>query len=242
MDEALYHAFAEVGDTHWWFRGRRDVVAAAMASTVGPPAGNLQVFEVGCGAGAMHSVLGPYGPTHAIDMSADAVDYCAGRYAGVSVGQVPDDLPAPGSVDLVAAFDVIEHIDDDHGAVRAIHESLRPGGWFVCTVPAFQFLWSSHDEVNHHKRRYRRAQLRQLLMDSGFDVEKLTYFNSWLFPAVVAARMLSRLRHREAASDLAMPGPRVNAVLSRLFGSEARIVSRTSLPVGVSLLAIGRRR
>ncbi len=244
MDHALYDEFAEVGDDHWWFRGRRHIVGSVLAAELGEPSASLRVFEVGCGTGAMLDILAPHGAVGAIDMSPEAVAYCHERHPGladVRVGQIPDDLPAPESVDVIAAFDVMEHLDDDVEALARIRQALRPGGRFVCTVPAFQFLWSAHDEINHHKRRYRARMLRARLVEAGFIVDRLTYFNSWLFPVAVAVRLASRIRGGPARSDLAMPPAWLNELLTRLFSSEARVLRKRSLPVGVSLLAVGRR-
>src|SRR5438067_3651778 len=184
MEDALYDEFAQLGEDHWWFRGRRDVVRGVLAQQLGAPNGGLELFEVGCGTGAMLEILYPYGTVGAIDMSAQAVEHCRQQHPGVAdvhVGRVPDDLPAPGTVDVIAAFDVIEHIDDDVGALRSIRAALRPGGRLVCTVPAFQFLWSAHDVVNHHHRRYRKRLLTTRLREAGFELERVSYFNSWLF-------------------------------------------------------------
>jgi hypothetical protein len=108
-------------------------------------------------------------------------------------------------------------------------------------VPAFEFLWSDHDVAHHHYRRYTRSMLRRRLEDAGFAVERLTYFNTLLFPAVAAVRVLQRLRPgRGGGSDAGLPGPTVNRILLRLFSTERRILRVTSLPVGISLLAVCR--
>ena len=102
---------------------------------------------------------------------------------------VPD-----GHYDLIGAFDVIEHIDDDRAALASIATKLKPGGKFVMTVPAHQWMWSAHDVVNHHKRRYSKAALKALIDGSPMKLLKVGYFNSLLFPLAVAERAASKLR------------------------------------------------
>jgi hypothetical protein len=113
-----------------------------------------------------------------------------------------------------------------------------PGGLFVCTVPAFRFLWSGHDVVNQHRRRYSRRELRQRLEAAGFAIEQLTYFNALLFPAVAGVRLIRRGRSETPRSDMALPPRWANRLLLRLFRSERRLVRRGTLPFGVSLLAV----
>jgi SAM-dependent methyltransferase len=216
-----------------------------LEEAVGTGRRDIRIFDVGCGAGEMLDILTAYGRVGAIDMSDKAVSYCRDRLGDavdVNVGRIPDDLPPAGSMDLITAFDVIEHIDDDVGALKAIHNALRPGGLFVCTVPAFQFLWSHHDEVNHHKRRYRAPLLRERLENAGYRIDHLSYFNTWLFPVAAAARLAQRVRPSadDSGSDLSMPPGPVNEILTRLFASERHVVRRHRLPFGVSLVAVAR--
>jgi SAM-dependent methyltransferase len=195
----------------------------------------------------MTDMLREFGSVEGIDAAAQAVAYCGARFGetvDVRLGSIPHDLPPAGQADVITAFDVIEHLDDDRSALLAIHHSLPPGGTLVVTVPAFAFLWSNHDVVNHHRRRYTRPQLQGLLESVGFVVEGISYFNTWLFPAAAAIRVLGRhhrSRHRVATDDFTMPPAWLNRLLLELFASEARVLRFTSLPVGVSIFALARR-
>ncbi len=251
MDDSLQQQFAQIEAVHWWFQGRRHIVGTVIAPYLPletSPGQRPRIFDVGCGTGEMLDMLSASGTVAAIDVSEQAVQRCKQRFGdvvAVAVGRVPDDLPTRGSADVLTAFDVIEHLDDDGKALRGFHRSLSDGGTLVVTVPALNLLWGPHDVLNHHRRRYTRSQLRQRLEDAGFAVIRISYFNTWLFPVVAMVRATRRLRNRgeqpEAASDFTMPSPLVNRFLLALFSSEAAVLRRCSLPIGVSLLAVCRK-
>jgi SAM-dependent methyltransferase len=139
--------------------------------------------------------------------------------------------------DLVGAFDVIEHIDDDKAALASIASRLKPGGKLVMTVPAHQWMWSAHDVVNHHKRRYSKSALKQLIAASPLRLDALGYFNSLLFPVAVAERLSSKIRGKDEA-DLSVPAGPINAALEGVFAAERQLVGRLPLPPGLSLFAV----
>jgi SAM-dependent methyltransferase len=143
--------------------------------------------------------------------------------------------------DLIGAFDVIEHIDDDAAALVSIATKLKPGGKFVMAVPAHQWMWSAHDVVNHHKRRYSRRALKALIDGSPLALEKIGFFNSLLFPLAVAERAASKLRGKESA-DVALPPAPLNSGLELIFGLERHLVGRLPLPIGLSLFAVASAR
>jgi SAM-dependent methyltransferase len=244
MDLALYHQFAQIEDTHWWFRGRRDVVQCAMRQWL-PAHQTPRILDVGCGTGAMLELLSQFGSVEGLDCESAAIDYCRQRF-GKAIelhnGLVPEGLPDGSEYDLITAFDVIEHIPDAVAALRGMRDLLAPRGHLVCTVPAYQFLWSSHDEINHHCRRYTERLLRSQLTDAGFKVRRASYFNTLLFPPIAAIRLARRaLGLREAKSDFFEAPRPINEVLARLFRLESLLVPSISLPFGVSLIAVAQR-
>jgi hypothetical protein len=166
MDESHYAELRDFEDRHWWFIGRRAIVADCL---------------------------------------------------------LPDNFPFDGRFDLIAMFDVLEHIEDDRGALCTCREHLD--GCLVLTVPTFPFLWSEHDRRLHHKRRYTKRSLHELLL---------------LFPAIAAARTWKTFT-RSTQTDLAMPAAWMNAFLARLFSAERYAMGRVSLPFGVSLIAVAGR-
>jgi SAM-dependent methyltransferase len=250
VDADLLATFADIQWTHWWFRGRRAVLDDVLARRLGGPPSrrNLEVqrvLEVGCGTGAMVPVLAKYGAVTGMDPSGEAVAECKAQFPEHTFvkGTVPDDVPDE-TFDLVAALDVLEHIDDDVGALRRLGDALAPGGLLLLTVPAYRWLWGPHDEINHHVRRYTRRTLRAAVTNAGFEVERTTYFNSILFPAAAVVRLGRRYfaRHQEPTADLAVTGRRANEVMARMFAAERRPLRHVDLPFGVSVLALARRR
>lgn len=243
MDNLVYDELASVEGTHWWFQGRRRILRDVLRRRLRPAGREVPIVDIGCGTGEMVDMLTEFGPVTGLDASAIAVRYCRQRFGDrvdVRLGRVPEDLPA--SVQCLTAFDVVEHLEDDDGALSAIHDRLAPDGLFVCTVPAFPFLWSRHDEVHHHYRRYTRRSLRRKLETAGFRIERVSYFNTFLFPVAAAVRTLHRLRPApDKGSDVTTPSRFANRALLHLFASERWLLRATALPFGVSLLAVCTR-
>ena len=156
---------------------------------------------------------------------------------------LPDSMPfEKEQFQLITLLDVLEHIDDDQGSLHTLSNLLHRGGYLVLTVPAFPFLWSAHDTEHHHKRRYRAAQLRQAIESCGLQVQWLSYYNTWLFPAVASVRLLRKLLPgKEVGSELALPPAPMNGVLEALYASERHWLGRLSAPFGVSLIAVARK-
>jgi len=242
MDATLYEAHERLEDTHWWFEGRRRVIRQVLTQALHGPAASRRVLDVGCGTGGMFPLLAEFGAVEGVEASADARERARRRFPSVPVheGGLPEGLPER-AFELVTLFDVLEHVDDAAGSVRALARRLAPGGQLVVTVPAFQFLWSHHDEVNHHRRRYTRGELVAELEAGGLRVSWASYFNTLLFPAVLATRAAQRLApwlaQGEGADLTPTPEP-FNWALGHLFGAEARLVRRLRLPVGVSVMAV----
>jgi SAM-dependent methyltransferase len=138
---------------------------------------------------------------------------------------------------MIGAFDVIEHIKDDAAALASIAERLKPGGKLVMTVPAHQWMWSAHDDLNHHERRYSRRRLKQLVEASPLRLEKIGYFNSFLVPLAVAERVATKLRRKESA-NLKLPPPILNRALEGVFAAERHFAGRFPMPPGLSLFAV----
>lgn len=239
MDRSLRDALAAVEDRHWWFEGRRRIVAAVLASM--DRGSDTRLLEAGCGNGANLGMLARFGLVSAFEPDAGDLERASRRGAArVCPGSLPDSVPFEGErFDVIAALDVLEHVDDDRAALAALAPKLADGGRLVITVPALPWLWSAHDESNHHRRRYTRLSLRDALREAGFLVERITYFNTILFLPVAIARTLGR-RFRLDTAGTGMPAGPLNRLLTGIFAAERRVVVRRSLPFGVSLLAVAR--
>ena len=245
MDPSLYPRMAELEDAHWWFASRRAIVDRIIERLGLPP--NAAILEPGCGTGGNFPMLARRGRLFALDADESAIGFARSRGLGqVARGFLPAAIPfGDQRFDLIVMTDVLEHLDDQTGTLRALRARMRPGGWLLMTVPAMAWLWSDHDATHHHRRRYRARELRGLLSASGFDVHYLSYYNFLLFPIIAGARILQRLsaRDRDGAGrrhDLAMPPASINALLQRIFSSERYLVGTTRIPFGVSLIVLAR--
>ncbi len=238
MERVVYDTMADLDQRHWWYRARRHVLAALIRRLARPPT-NANILEIGCGTGHNLAMLSGFGKVDALELD-EEVRSVAEQRLGRQVMSAP--LPELAGVperhyDLIGAFDVIEHIDDDQAALRSVASRLKPGGKLILTVPAHQWMWSAHDIVNHHKRRYSKRGLRRLIEGSPLRLEAIGYFNSLLFPVAVAERLSSKIRGKDEA-DLSVPAAPLNAALERVFTAERHLVGRLPLPPGLSLFAV----
>lgn len=233
-----------VEEKHWWYRGRRALVRAAL-DRYAPTGRPLQILDVACATGMSFRFLADYGDIRGIDISDETIRLCGQRGIDRIVKGDAMKLPfATGSYDVVLALDAFEHFDDDVGAMAETFRVLRPGGVLVATVPAFMSLWSPHDDAYHHKRRYRRPQFRRRLAAAGYHVERVSYTTMTLFPPVFLMRRLRRAQTSEAepTSDFAVPFPApVEWLASAITATEVALEKRIDLPFGVSLYAVLRK-
>lgn len=242
MDRAVFARMEQVEDAHWWFAGRRAVLRAVIARLARPPKG-ARILEAGCGSGGNLALLSEFGRVEGFELDAAARVRAAARGIGeIRPGALPHGIDAPdGSYDLVALFDVLEHVEEDAASLAALARTLKPGGRIVLSVPAHPWLWSAHDETHQHKRRYTRRSLRRTIEAAGLRVESLGWFNTLLFPLAVAQRLLSPLLGGVGRGD-DMPGKAVNAALLAIFRAERHAVGRAPSPTGLSLYAVASPR
>jgi SAM-dependent methyltransferase len=238
MERAAYDRMAEIDQDHWWFVARRKIVTALIAKHR-PKPGPLRILEVGCGTGSNIAMLQGFGTVDAVEPDDDARAY-AERRSGLAIkgGYLPHGVALPDAhYDLIVLLDVLEHIPEDLPALEALRQKLAPGGRMIVTVPAMPWLWSAHDAAHHHQRRYTARTLTSVFARAGFRLRHRTYFNSLLFPLIVAARGIGKLTGREGGDD-AMPPALINKLLQGLFAAERYWVAGRSLPFGVSLAAV----
>ena len=241
MDRAAYAGMNAVESRHWWFVARRAIIDTLIRRALGAQRGRT-ILEAGCGTGGNLAMLSQHGKLSAFEYDAQARTIAAEKkICPVDAGALPDAVPATDTpFAIVAMMDVLEHIDDDRASLHTLGNMLAADGRLLITVPALPLLWSSHDELHHHKRRYTRASLRKALSDAGLQVESLGYFNCLLFPLALAQRLVAKLSRHADPVD-ALPSPPVNAVLRAIFAAERFLIARVPMPIGLSLYAVARK-
>lgn len=238
MDRIVYERMAQHDTTHWWYRARREILSDYLKRWAAIPQ-RAHILEIGCGTGHNLPMLAEFGEIDAIEIDETAGAQASERL-GKQVGSSP--LPelvgvAPASYDLVAVLDVVEHVEDDVAALKAMAKLLKPGGKILITVPAHQWMWSAHDVVNHHKRRYSKATLSAALEKAGLEGHKLRWFNSLLFPAAVAARFAGKLSGKDDSDD--SPPPKLlNTVFEKIFRLERHLLGRVPMTPGLSIIVL----
>jgi SAM-dependent methyltransferase len=240
MTEAELRAMLANDEHHWWYRGRRRILEAVLDSLVLPQ--SPRVLDAGCGSGRTLDDLAARGNVSGIDTSPLAATAARERgHADIRVSEI-EDLPfEEGRFDLVTCLDVIEHTPDDRASLAELLRVTRPGGVLVATVPAYPALFSAHDVVNGHYRRYRAETLRAAAADAGWAPESDTYFNSILLAPAAAVR-LARRRSAGSRSELTFTPRAVHRLLEAPLRREAALIAAGHrLPFGLSLLMVLRR-
>jgi len=229
-------------DRHWWYRGRRTVIERVVEA-LGLPA-HARILDAGCGSGRNMVELAGHGAVTGVELSDASVTLARARGCGEVVAGSVLEMPfADDSFDMAVSLDVIEHLDDDHGALRELRRVVRPGGALLVTVPAYQWLWSGHDVINHHRRRYTRRSMQRAAEAAGWRQERTTYFNSLLLPIAIILRVLDRVSRKttESSLDLWVTPEPFNWLLERPLRIEAGVIARGGrIPAGLSLMTLFR--
>jgi SAM-dependent methyltransferase len=237
LNDEEFQLLDRIEESHWWFVGKRRILQALLAGDA--PSGRL--LDLGCGTGGVLADWLPGCACVGIDRSRLALRIS--REKGVAAlvrGQVTAPPFRTGSFDTIVLLDVLEHLDDDVALLRAAAEVCAPGGRLVISVPAFQALWSRHDETFQHRRRYSRRQLLTVVERAGLVAERTTYTNTLLFPVAAAWRLASARLDLAPRHDF-FPVPRwLNALLVACYGLEAWWLRRADLPIGLSVVCIAR--
>jgi SAM-dependent methyltransferase len=242
VEQAVYEDMHRLERTHWWFRARREILSRIVEENV-PRGGSI--LDIGCGTGFVLEHLRDRYDVHGLDDAQIAVDLCHKKGLDFVERGILGKTKLPReSYDMVMFLDVIEHVDDDIEMLKNGERVLAKGGTMLVTVPALQMLWSGHDVVHHHRRRYNKRELETSLRAAGLEPRYISYFNTLLFPLVLAARVAGKLRgngsNEHSDADAVPPGP-INELLYRTFKSEKLVLPRMKLPIGVSLVCVAGR-
>jgi SAM-dependent methyltransferase len=255
MDPAAYVEMDAMEERHWWFRGKRRLLAPLIRRMLGtaPKAGQRQrVLEIGCGTGGnlFHfSKLHPDASFVGLDFDAGATSFSkrkSDRSTSAFDVLQGDGLRLPiatGSMNGALALDIIEHFEDDDAVCAELARILAPGASLVLSVPAWPSLWSPHDEFLHHARRYRPEQIRTLVQRAGLEIQETRGFNFLLLPAIWLVRRAKSGRaqgkpaeHESGGTDFFEMPAFIEAAFAGLFILEAALVRVLPIRWGVSIL------
>ncbi|PYS43195.1 MAG: methyltransferase type 11 [Acidobacteria bacterium] len=243
MQEHTYSIMYEVEGKHWWFVGRRKIIAGfveKICRDIGKR--RPRILDVGCGTGANLQMLANFGVAEGVDVSTEALDFCRARGLSKVKHGAAEALPyEDASFDLVTGLDVVEHLDDDIAGLAEMRRVLRPGGRALLFVPAFMFLWGVQDDISHHRRRYTIPGLSERLGEAGLKVECATYANITFFLPILFGRVLMRLTGLRPASENNITIGALNGLLGWIFGAESWWLKRMNFPLGVSIVCVARR-
>jgi len=239
-DPSFYPRLFAIEDRHFWFVARNHVIRTLVRQL--RLRDGARVLEVGCGTGNSLRPLEEAGGAVTVigmDRYAEGLHYARTRTRAQLVCADSAALPFSEPFDLVCVFDVLEHLDDDIGALRELRAAVRRNGHLLVTVPACKKLWSRMDELSCHRRRYEKRELLERISSAGFQVEYATAFMSVTYPIM----RLSRLRNAESAEAELRVYPVLNSLLRVALAPERLLVRlRRSIPWGSSMLVLALAR
>ena len=240
MQPSEYEIMFRMEETHWWYRALHRLLFDTLEREL-PDWREEAILDAGCGTGAILKLLGNPGKNVGVDLASEGISFCHKRgLHNVRQGDICALPFADASFGAVICASVLCHqwVQDVAGTVRETHRVLRPGGLLLINVPAFRFLHSAHDEAVMTARRFRKDQIRSLLVENDFAIRQLTYWTTLLFPLAVLARTFGGSK---TGRDFP-PGEFTNYLFTKVMSLEHRLLKSVSLPFGVALFAAARKR
>jgi len=244
MNKNEYKTLHKLESTYWWHVGKNEIINRLIKKYIFPNNTRGKILDLGCGTGSLISQLQQYGEVTGVDSSPEAIRYC--RSHGINnllLAKIETVRLPQNSFDLVTAFDLFEHVRFDEKMMKKVYTLLKPGGYVLLSVPAHKFLWSEHDEALSHVRRYSKKELREKVLRSGFYITRLTYSIFFFFLPIYLFRTFQTLFIKSSypkTSYILLPD-RINAFLIRLLIVEASLIGKINLPMGVSLVCLGKK-
>jgi len=267
MQNYLYQDLYNLEDKHFWHLGKRELAKMLICkfvnngscashvkkySKIATPNSDwarndndiqIKILDIGCGAGKNLEMLESIGKAHGIDISPEAIKFCQMRkLKNVKLGESESTGFDNHSFDLVTMFDVLEHTDEEK-TLNEVNRILKPQGYLLLTVPAYQFLWSRWDEVLKHKKRYVKSETEKILDGYRFKTIKSSYFFSYLLVPVMITRWTKKLfNKKDYGSDFSINNSFINFIAKLLNNIERLIISYSSLPFGTSIIVIAKKK
>lgn len=240
MNPEVYLEMAETENAHWWFVGRRAILSKLLEG-MGVPM-NSRILEVGCGTGGNLNMLAKFGKVSALEKDLTALKIALNKtnhLYDLKVGCCSNEIPFQGQTfDLICIFDVLEHIENDIETLIILKKMLSKNGQILMTVPAYQWLYGIHDELLHHKRRYTAIELRKKFTLAGLIPQKISYFNTILFPIVAIVRLKDKLFGSTFVTGTLVPTAFINKIFTALLSAERFFLRYFNFTFGVSLICV----
>jgi len=243
MKPIEYERMYEAEDNHWWYLGMAVITRVILDHNL-PLFDIHEILDAGCGTGgAMSNILGDYGQLTGFDLSLCGLDYCKKRKMDrIFMGSVTDIPIESNRFDLVTSFEVLYHVEEDLKAMQELVRVLRPGGYLLLRLPAYEWMRRQHDIQVSTIRRYTAPQVRRLFEESGITSVRLTYVNTILFPLAIIKKLAEIFRPPDPnSSELSYPGNMLNGLLKFILSCEAPFAARFLLPYGLSIFALGQK-
>jgi 2-polyprenyl-3-methyl-5-hydroxy-6-metoxy-1,4-benzoquinol methylase len=219
---------------HWWWRSREEAILEVLHRHF-PANAARQILDVGCGDGLFFDRLAEFGQVEGVEPDAGLVNSQGPYTARIQIAPFDQNFRPSKSYSLVLMLDVLEHLEDPGAALRHAYSLLKPSGALLLTVPAFQFLWTNHDVINHHFLRYRRRTMRALLRQAGFVILEERYWYQWTCPVKLAIRLVESVFRRPPAIAH-VPPVWINRPLYWISRMEQQTLGAIGTPFGSSLM------
>lgn len=241
MDSQYYKDYYTLERNHWWFLARSSILKRYINRNISGTRQKIRILNVGVATGATSEMLSIFGDVTSVEYEKECIDFIRDKVAiNVIQGSILDLPFEDDSFDLVCAFDVVEHVQDDASAIKELGRVCVPNGSVLITVPAFMSLWSEHDLINHHFRRYKKPDVEKLFNTKDGSLIFSSYFNTVFFFPIYLLRKITgviRNKKKKPQSDFSKYNPGIlNRILFHIMNSETIAITRQKpLPIGVSI-------
>ena len=238
MDSTYAAVYPKLYRQHWWWRVREEILLRRISTLFGGAARPMRILDVGCGAGLFFDALQRFGHVEGIESDPSALQHAGKWRDRIFLGQLDASFRPSKPYDAILMLDILEHLRNPERLLRDASRLLAPGGRIVITVPAFNWLWTGHDDLNHHVHRYTAAEMRSTVMAAGLVVAEWTY----LFQSLVVPKAMVRLLEtvlRKPPQVPGIPGEPINSALQAWLRAEYAVARW--LPFGTSLLVVAHR-